>query len=77
MFGSLLPGVYAVREVPPSGWSVSTVSCSNGSDPASIRLAQGEEVTCTFTSRFTSPTGLPVTEEPTLNRWLFLPMVNR
>jgi hypothetical protein len=57
--------------------NLTSALCPDGNAPASIDLAAGETVICTFTSRYTSPTGLPVTEEPALNRWLFLPMVNR
>ena len=47
--GALLPGVYSVAEVNlPAGWSMSNVTCSDGSAPSAIDLGPGEVVTCTF-----------------------------
>lgn len=51
--GDLLPtsenGTYNLAEgVLPEGWSLVSATCSDGSDPASIDLAPGEIVTCTF-----------------------------
>jgi cysteine-rich repeat protein len=48
--GPLTPGTYNVSETIPSGWDLSSAICSDGSDPASIGLAAGETVTCTFTN---------------------------
>ena len=75
-FSALQPGVYAVAEIAPTGWETSTVVCTDGSNPASINLAQGESVTCTFTSH-PRPTALPDGEEPTLDRHMYLPLINR
>ena len=75
-FSPLQPGVYSVAEIAPAGWQTSTASCTDGRDPASINLAQGESVTCTFTSQ-PSPTDLPEGEEPTLNQRVHLPLINR
>ncbi|GAB4432585.1 MAG: hypothetical protein Kow0031_13970 [Anaerolineae bacterium] len=47
-FADLLPGTYAVSETAPAGWSQAAAACSDGSDPASINLGPGENVTCTF-----------------------------
>jgi hypothetical protein len=42
-------GTYSVTEVNlPTGWSLSSVTCDDGSDPSAIDLASGETVTCTF-----------------------------
>ena len=47
-FNNLLPGNYDVDETVPAGWNLTSTSCSDGSDPASIVLDPGETVTCTF-----------------------------
>jgi hypothetical protein len=47
-FGDLAPGTYDVAETVPAGWNLTSASCSDGSDPASIGLSGGETVTCTF-----------------------------
>ena len=47
-FANLLPGTYALTETVPAGWMLRNVACSNGSSPASIAVAPGEDVTCTF-----------------------------
>ena len=39
---------YAINEQLPSGWNQTSVTCSDGSNPASIDVAPGETVTCTF-----------------------------
>jgi|GEM_PF-3415049 len=44
------PGVYNVSETPTQGWDLTNATCSNGSNPASITVAPGEDVTCTFTN---------------------------
>lgn len=44
----LTPGVYAVSETLPAGWTQASASCSDGSAPGAIDLSQGETVTCTF-----------------------------
>lgn len=63
----LAAGTYKVEENTPAGWDLTTAVCSDGSDPAAIELAAGEDVTCTFTNtqqtgniiikKVTSPTG--------------------
>jgi plastocyanin len=47
-FANLLPGTYDVSETVPAGWNLTSATCSDGSNPASINLAAGENVTCTF-----------------------------
>ena len=47
-FTDLLPGTYSASEVPTKGWDLTNASCSDGSNPASINLAPGEQVTCNF-----------------------------
>jgi hypothetical protein len=47
-FGQLTPGTYDVAETVPAGWNLVSATCDDGSDPASIGLSAGEDVTCTF-----------------------------
>ena len=53
-FGDLDAGTYTVTEVPAGGWTVTSVTCSAGgtgttaSRLATIELAAGAHVTCTF-----------------------------
>lgn len=44
-------GMYSVSETVPDGWSQTSATCSDGSQPGSIDLAAGETVTCTFVNR--------------------------
>ena len=46
--GFLAPGSYSVSETVPSGWSLASSSCDDGSSPSSISLQAGETVKCTF-----------------------------
>jgi len=46
--GALPPGTYAVSENVPAGWSLTSATCSDGSDPGAIDLSAGEDVTCVF-----------------------------
>jgi hypothetical protein len=46
--GFLVPGTYSVSEVVPTGWDKTSATCDDQSDPATISLAAGETVTCTF-----------------------------
>ena len=46
--GLLAPGSYSVSETVPSGWSLTSSSCDDGSSPNAISLAAGETVKCTF-----------------------------
>jgi hypothetical protein len=62
-FSNLVPGTYDVTENAPAGWTLISATCSDGSDPASISLTGGENVTCTFTN---TPQPVPV---PTLSQW--------
>lgn len=54
-FASVAPGNYAVTETVPTGWSLTALTCSNGSTTslanatASVTIAAGESVVCTFT----------------------------
>ena len=48
LFNNLLPGTYDVAETVPGGWDLASATCSDGSNPASIGLSPGEEITCTF-----------------------------
>ena len=57
--GTLSPGTYTVTEVVPAGWDLTNLVCTDasggtttnvGTATASISLAAGETVTCTFTN---------------------------
>jgi len=49
--GPLDPGIYSVAEIDiPSGWTLVSATCDDGSDPSAIYLDSGETVTCTFTN---------------------------
>ena len=49
------PGTYAVTEIVPTGWKLTGLTCSNASAinittaTASVNVAAGENVTCTYT----------------------------
>jgi LPXTG-motif cell wall-anchored protein len=67
-FYHLIPGTYSVSENSVSGWDLTNVTCSDGSDPSSIDISAGENVTCTFTNtkrgkiivdKVTNPSGDP------------------
>src|SRR3990172_10051938 len=49
-FADLLPGTYSLTEGAVTGWDLTGVVCSDQSDPSSISLSAGEDVTCTFTN---------------------------
>jgi len=73
-FSNLAPGAYSISEIIPDGWDLSgpvcTVANANGGTQvvngaqASINLAAGEDVTCTFTN--TLRRGTIVIEKQTL-----------
>jgi uncharacterized protein (DUF2345 family) len=49
--GAVLPGSgYKVTETVPSGWSLTSAACSDGSPLDNVDLSAGETVTCTFTN---------------------------
>jgi hypothetical protein len=54
-FASVAPGTYAVTENVPTGWRLTSLTCTNGSvtsvatATANVAVAAGEDVTCTFT----------------------------
>lgn len=48
LFDDLAPGTYDVAENVPAGWNLTSATCDDGSDPASIGLSAGEDVTCLF-----------------------------
>jgi prealbumin domain-containing protein len=48
--GDLNPGTYSVSETVPANWVLTSATCDDGSDPASIDLGPAEIVTCTFTN---------------------------
>ena len=49
--GNLLPGTYSVSENTPAGWDLLSATCTDGSNPSSISLQSGEDITCTFTNQ--------------------------
>jgi hypothetical protein len=50
--GALVPGTYSVAEVNiPTGWDLTSSSCTDGSPVSAIALGAGETVTCTFNDR--------------------------
>ncbi len=48
--GSVKAGTYSVVETVPSGWSLTSAVCSDGSAANRSRSTRGETVTCTFTN---------------------------
>ncbi len=60
-FASVAPGTYDVTETVPAGWSLTGLTCSNGSTvtlgtaTASVAVAADEAVTCTFTNTLLPP----------------------
>lgn len=42
------PGDYSLTSTAPVGWPATGATCDNGDDPASLTVAAGEDVTCTF-----------------------------
>ena len=48
--GYLPPSTYSVAETVPTGWDLTTATCSDGSPVNAISLQAGETVTCTFTN---------------------------
>ena len=48
--GAVAPGTYSVAETVPSGWDLSSATCSDGSPIGAVVLSAGETVTCTFTN---------------------------
>jgi uncharacterized repeat protein (TIGR01451 family) len=55
--GELLPGTYSVSEDVPAGWTLTSATCSDGSDPSAIELSAGEDVTCVFENTLAPPLG--------------------
>jgi hypothetical protein len=57
VFNDLESGVYTITETPTTGWSFDGVVCSQGSSvqkdgaTITINLAEGQDVSCTFTNR--------------------------
>ncbi len=50
-FANLAAGAYGLSEVAQSGWDLTGATCSDGSNPATIDLAAGENVTCSFANQ--------------------------
>jgi len=75
LFSGLAPGSYTVTETVPVGWNLSTLTCTDptsnstgdvGTLTATINLAAGESVSCTFTDNLESSSTISV---PTLSEW--------
>ena len=55
-YASVAPGTYTITETVPPGWSLTALSCSDGSTTnlgtatATVGVSAGETVTCTFTN---------------------------
>ncbi len=49
-FTDLAPGLYAAAETVPTGWSLESAICEDGSPVTAIDLDPGEDLTCTFTN---------------------------
>jgi plastocyanin domain-containing protein len=47
---TVAPGPYAITAAALAGWQLTGATCSNGDDPATLTVAAGTAVTCTFTS---------------------------
>ncbi|MEZ4515396.1 MAG: right-handed parallel beta-helix repeat-containing protein [Chloroflexota bacterium] len=45
---ALTAGTYSVEEIETAGWTLTSVTCDDGSDPSAIELDAGETVHCTF-----------------------------
>jgi len=70
-FTDLDAGVYDVSEAAlGEGWSLQSVSCSDGSDPSAISLEAGEAVACTFTNLYTEVEATTVTTSGTTSETL-------
>src|ERR671934_131028 len=51
-FSNVTPGGgYSVAETVPSGWDLTSQTCSDGSPTSNINVSPGETVMCTFTDR--------------------------
>jgi hypothetical protein len=49
-FSDLAPGTYDAAETVPTGWNLTSATCSDGSAVTAIGVSGGETVTCTFTN---------------------------
>lgn len=55
-YASAVPGTYTITEPVPAGWTLTALSCSAGGSAnlanatATVTLAAGQQVTCTFTN---------------------------
>ena len=47
---NLVPGSYSISETVPTGWDLTSATCSDSSPINAISLQAGESVTCTFTN---------------------------
>ena len=62
-FASVVPGAYIVTETVPAGWSLTGLTCSNGStvngSTATANVVAGATVICTFTNLRNANVGIP------------------
>ena len=49
-FSGIAPGTYDVAETVPTGWNLTSATCSDTSPATAISLQAGETITCTFTN---------------------------
>ena len=86
-FNGIAPGTYTVTEAVPTGWSLTGLTCVDptgdstgnvGTATATIVLAAGESVSCTFTDNLIPPPPPPPpppvapTNIPTLAEWALI-----
>ena len=60
-----------MSETVPTGWDLTSATCDDGSDPASIGLAAGETVTCTFNNQKDAVIIVDKVTDPTADPQLF------
>ena len=68
LIGQLDSGTYSVAESVPTGWTLASASCDDGSSPSSIEIVAEKVVTCTFLNKKNPPppqTGTIVVEKQT------------
>jgi uncharacterized repeat protein (TIGR01451 family) len=69
IFTGLAPGLYTVSEAIPSGWKLSSITCSSSAvtisgSQVTIPLAPGAAVVCTYRDTRTDPPAPPPPPEP-------------
>ena len=49
-------GTYNIAESSPAPWQLTSSTCTGGQSPASVKVAPGQDVVCTFTNTAPAPT---------------------